>query len=131
MTGKRIKAALRCLALLFLLFSFETSASAVDPVLIAKIIPEAASVTVLVGKTMTVKAQIEPRNATSRKFEWFSSDERILTVNNGKMKGIAPGKATITVKTVDAGGANTEIKENVYVGCNCGGKRHFWNLDEI
>lgn len=22
-------------------------------------------------------------------------------------------------------------KKNVYVGCNCGGKRHFWKLDEI
>ena len=54
------------------------------------------------GKTVTLKEEIFPENATYPDVEWISSDEKIATVSeNGVVKGFAPGKVRITCKSVD------------------------------
>ena len=50
---------------------------------------------ILVGKTETIKPVIQGTKATG-KFTYFSSNDSIATVNNGQVKGISSGDATIT-----------------------------------
>ncbi len=58
--------------------------------------------TVYVGKTIKLKADIRPAEATDKTVTWTSSNKNIATVdNNGNVKGISEGKATITVTTKD------------------------------
>lgn len=49
-------------------------------------------------------AIITPSNATNKNVTWSTSDANIATVDaNGNVTAIAPGSATITVRTVDGG----------------------------
>ena len=50
--------------------------------------------TILVGKSETIRPVIQGTKSTGR-FVYDSSDESIATVNNGQVKGISPGDATI------------------------------------
>ncbi|RRD56688.1 leucine-rich repeat protein [Tannerella forsythia] len=57
-----------------------------------------------VGQTGALTATVAPATATNKKVTWTSSDTTIATVDgSGTVKGIAPGTATIAVKTVDGG----------------------------
>ncbi len=53
------------------------------------------------GEEVTLVATLAPENATEKTVEWSSSDEKVATVKDGKVTAVAPGTATITVKTVD------------------------------
>ncbi|MEI5990207.1 hypothetical protein A5881_001700 [Enterococcus termitis] len=54
------------------------------------------------GEEMTLKATIEPKNATHRTISWKTDDESIATVDkNGVIKGIKEGTTKITVTTED------------------------------
>lgn len=50
--------------------------------------------TILVGKTEKIKPVIQGTKSTG-KFTYLSSNDSIATVNNGQVKGISPGDATI------------------------------------
>ena len=51
-----------------------------------------------VGDSQMLKLNVKTEN-TKESFTWTSSDESIATVNeNGKVTGVKPGTATITVK---------------------------------
>ena len=55
-----------------------------------------------VGDEFTLKATIKPADAKNKAVKWESDKTDVATVNNdGKVKGIAAGEATITVTTVD------------------------------
>lgn len=54
-----------------------------------------AKASIFVGKTVTIKAVIQPSDATAS-LTWTSSDPSIATVSNGKVKGIKIGIVTIT-----------------------------------
>lgn len=54
------------------------------------------------GKTFQLKAEITNSTASDKDVEWYSSDESIVTVDqNGKIKGISLGYATITAMALD------------------------------
>ncbi len=56
-----------------------------------------------VGRTYTIKVNFTPSNATNKEVSWKSSDTGIVTVDQGKIKGIAVGEATITATSEDGG----------------------------
>lgn len=56
-----------------------------------------STLTLTVGATRMITATVEPDNATNKKINWTTSDEKIATVDvNGKVTAIAVGIATIT-----------------------------------
>lgn len=87
-----------------------SSACAADPVLVDKIVVDTEIVTVHIGKTVDVKTSIEPQNATMKKLDWSSSDELVMTVHNGKIKGVACGEAIATATATDNSETSVSIK---------------------
>lgn len=56
------------------------------------------------GATTTLIATVKPEGAKDKSLTWSSSDESIVTVDeNGNVKALKEGKATITVTTKDGG----------------------------
>ena len=53
------------------------------------------------GEEVTLVAAVAPENATEKAVEWSTSSEEVVTVVDGKVTAVAPGTATITVKTKD------------------------------
>ena len=81
------------------LFKLQEEDVAVSGVTIDK-----ATAEVPVNGTTQLTATVAPTNATNKKVSWTSSDNTIATVDaTGKVTGVAPGEATITVTTEDGG----------------------------
>ncbi|MFJ7747150.1 Ig-like domain-containing protein [Peribacillus sp. NPDC097295] len=59
------------------------------------------------GKDATLTTMISPSNATNKNVTWTTSDPSVVTVENGIVHPVAPGKATITVTTEDGGFTDT------------------------
>ena len=98
---------------LVLILCLALPAFAADPVPVESIVLDAGTEMVPAGKTLNVKVNIEPKNATAKKQDWTSSDETVATVQNGKVKGIAPGTATITAKAMDNSGVTASLEIRV------------------
>ena len=62
---------------------------------------EPSSATLEMGKTLTLTATILPKRAENKKVSWLSDNPLVATVENGVVKGVSVGKATITVVTED------------------------------
>ena len=62
-----------------------------------------SSENLMVGKKLTLTAKVAPDNASNKSVTWKSSDTSIATVDNGVVKGIKAGTATITATTADQG----------------------------
>ena len=63
-----------------------------------------SSLTLEVGGDVTLKATVAPSDAKDNTVKWESSDDEVATVdNNGKVKAVGVGRATITVRTTDGG----------------------------
>ena len=69
--------------------SIAVSAVAVSP----------TTATVKVGESVTLSATVTPEDATDKTITWSSSDEKVATVDGGKVTGVAEGTATITATT--------------------------------
>ena len=63
--------------------------------------------------SVSIVATVNPTNATNKNLEWTSSDEAVATVTNGLVKGIAPGKATITATAADGSGVMCQAEVTV------------------
>lgn len=59
------------------------------------------SVILQVGQSITVEAYVTPENAINKEIEWSSNDEKIASVEDGKITLNSIGDAIITVKTKD------------------------------
>ena len=55
------------------------------------------------GNSETLTATIEPDNATNKNVTWSSDNADVAIVNNGTVKAMGAGDATITVTTEDVG----------------------------
>ena len=60
-----------------------------------------SSLTLVKGKGASLTGTIAPTDATVKKLEWLSSDESVATVNNGKIKAVAPGQCDIVCSVLD------------------------------
>lgn len=80
------------------------TALAADPVPVSKVTLTPNTLSLPVGKTVTLKAEIEPRNATKKTLAWSSSNENIVKVRDGKVTGVASGTATVMAATQDGSG---------------------------
>lgn len=57
--------------------------------------------TIAVNETELLTATVMPENATNKKVTWTSSDNNIVTVEEGKITGKKAGTATVTATTED------------------------------
>ena len=57
----------------------------------------------VVGDVVELKATVNPKNATNQNVEWDSSDLTVVSVRDGEVKAINPGRAIVTVNTEDGG----------------------------
>lgn len=71
------------------------------PITDITIIPN--TLTLTVGHTSNLTANIIPANATNKNVMWHSNNPNIATVENGRVVGIIVGTAIITVITEDGG----------------------------
>ncbi len=53
------------------------------------------------GETSNLVATVQPSTATNKNVTWSTSDASVATVDNGNVKALAVGSATITVTTED------------------------------
>lgn len=56
-----------------------------------------------VGESVKLTANVNPNTAGNKAVTWDSSDESVVTVKNGVVTAVGLGKATITVVTADGG----------------------------
>ena len=74
------------------------------------------SMTLEKGETDTLVATVNPSDASNKNVTWTTSDKSVVTVNNGVVKAVGKGTATVTVKTEDGGfTASCKITVNVPV----------------
>lgn len=67
-----------------------------------------------IGTSYQLKADVLRHTATNRKVKWSSSNSRIVSVSStGKLKAKKLGKATITVKALDGSGVKATCKVTV------------------
>ena len=58
-------------------------------------------VTLKAGESVSVTATVHPCNATNKSVVWTTDNQNIASVNNGTIKGVAPGKTRVTVYSTD------------------------------
>ncbi len=75
----------------------------VSRVYVAGVTLDRTSFHLQVGAERTLVATVQPENACNKAVVWSSSDEKVATVSEGKVKAVAEGAATITATTVDGG----------------------------
>ena len=70
--------------------------------------------TVKAGKTAALKVTVAPSNANDKSLRWTSSNQKIATVTqNGVVKGVRRGTATITAAAKDGSGKKVTCKVTV------------------
>ena len=72
------------------------------------------SVTLLNGRSTTVKVKVSPTDATNKKLKWTTSNKKVATVNqSGKITAKGRGTATIKVMATDGSNKYATIKVTV------------------
>lgn len=75
---------------------------------VTEVVLNEKEITMVVGKEKTLTATVSPENATDKEVVWTTSDEKIATVENGKIKAVKEGVATITA-TADGKSATCKV----------------------
>jgi len=94
----------KCLSLFSVIISLSTfiSCNQIEPdVKVQGISLNQTSITLVAGDSLTLKSEILPSGAKQPVISWSSSNEKVATVVNGKIKTLARGTSTITA-TVDS-----------------------------
>ncbi|MGI5958420.1 MAG: putative Ig domain-containing protein, partial [Massiliimalia sp.] len=90
----------------------------INAVSVSDVTLDKTELSLYVGNTETLNVTVKPNNATNKNVIWKSSNEKVATVENGKVTAKAPGKAIITVTTID--GSKTATCEVTVVRKNSG-----------
>ena len=67
---------------------------------------------IVIGDTAEITASVKPGNATYKDVDWISSDESVVTVENGIFRAEGLGEATVKAVSKD-GKASAEVKVRV------------------
>ncbi len=71
---------------------------------VAGVTLDMSELTLVEGKTATLKAEVAPSNAANKRVNWSSSDSSVVSVTEkGVVKALKEGLATITVTTEEGG----------------------------
>ena len=73
----------------------------VVPIKVTGVSLDKTSATLKVGETVTLTATVTPSDATDKTVVWSSSDDNVVSVDNGVVKAKKIGKAIITAKAGD------------------------------
>ena len=90
-------------------FNYQVKAKPIINIPIINLKLDKTTLTINKDSSTTLKATITPANATNKALTWTSSNNKVVTVNNGVIKGIRVGTATITVKTVNGKTATCKV----------------------
>ena len=89
-------------------------------------------ITVKEGETKTLVASVVPTNANNQSLTWSSSNNKIATVTDGKVKGIKAGTATIKVSSYNGKYKEVTVvvkeKEIIYPSITANSKYHKGNV---
>ncbi len=95
-------------------YIYQTYVTEVPPVKIEKIELSIDNQVMQKGETKTLKVQIFPEEASNHKITFSSDNLKVATVdNNGNIKAVGKGEATITVKS-DENNVQSKINITVY-----------------
>ena len=72
-----------------------------DPIYVTRVELDQSELALSLGDSYTWKATVHPNNADNKAISWSSSDESVATVEDGTVKAMGAGTATITVHTED------------------------------
>ncbi len=72
-----------------------------DPIYVTSVELDQSELALSLGDSYTLKATVHPNDADNKAISWSSSDESVATVEDGTVKAIGAGTATITVHTED------------------------------
>ena len=72
-----------------------------DPIWVTDVEITPTEVTLTVGETAVLSATVFPTDADNPAVTWSTSDETVVTVQEGLITAVAPGTAVIKVTTVD------------------------------
>ena len=73
----------------------------IKPLLVSSINLNLTNLSLNIGGSVSLYATVTPTNATNPAVTWSSSDEKVLTVDNGEVLAVGVGKAVITATTTD------------------------------
>ena len=64
-----------------------------------------STITLNVGESQSLTAEVQPTNATNKKINWSTSDPEmsVIALSGNTVKGLAPGSATVIVTSDDGG----------------------------
>ena len=74
-----------------------------DPVYVTNVELDQSELALSLRDSYTLQATVHPTDADNKAITWSSSDESVATVEDGTVKAMGAGTATITVRTADGG----------------------------
>lgn len=87
--------------------------SSYNPISVTGVTLNPTELTLDKGKTFQLRATVSPSNATNKSVTWSSSDTKVVTVDaKGVVTAVAPGVATVTVKTNNGKTATCQVVVN-------------------
>lgn len=96
-----MKKSLKLIASIVVIIAFALTSMGIGTIQVTAIKLSTTSIKMQVGKTYTLKVSFTPNNATNKKLTFSSSNKKVATVDkSGKIKGIIPGKTTVTATSV-------------------------------
>ena len=88
-----------------------------------------SELTLIKGQTATLNATIVPSDATTKDVSWASSNISAVTVDNGRIKAVGVGTATISVTTSDGSkvaSCTVTVEKSENIGYNPYGDEQQW-----
>ena len=80
---------------------------------ITQLVDKTKETEILLGKSVKMKVEISPKNATIQEITYTTSDSNVATIDqNGKVKAVGPGYVNITAKAYN--GTSVVHKFRVY-----------------